>query len=183
MCDAGSEANFMPYSLLDSKKVRHMNTKCYAANGTAIEVLGHCRVTIQLANQVRVESDFLVSKRVACPMFGTKWLEENTSSWDLACGTLTIQGYKFKLEEEDQPNYCRKIAIDKDVIVPPHSRMTVPGLVLISSARVVNVPDWLTRHRMIRPWVQILHSLVDNCASNMSLIIVNDSEEDYQCSK
>jgi len=35
---------------------------------------------------------------------------------------------------------------------------------------------------MIQPWVQILHSLVDNRASNMTLImIVNDSEEDYLC--
>jgi len=67
------------------------------------------------------------------------------------------------------------------VIVPPHGRKTVTGLVLISSARVVSVPDWLTRYRMIEPWVQILHSLVDNRASNMTLMIVNDSEEDYLC--
>jgi len=84
-------------------------------------------------------------------------------------------------EEEDLPNYCRKIMVNEDVVVLAHSRKTVTGLVLISSARVVDVPDWLTRLRMIQPWVQILHSLVDNRTSNMSLMIVNDSEEDYQC--
>jgi len=62
-------------------------------------------------------------------------LKENTSSWDFESGTLTIQGYKFKLEEEgDLPNYCRKIMITENVIVPPRSRKTVAGLVLISSA-------------------------------------------------
>jgi len=81
------------------------------------------------------------------------------------------------------PNYCRKIRINEDVVVPRRSRKTVAGLVLISSARVVNVPAWLTRHRMVQPWVQIIHSLVDNRASNMSFMIVNDSEEDYQCKK
>jgi len=81
------------------------------------------------------------------------------------------------------PNYCRKIKINEDVVVPPQSRLTAAGLVLISSARVVNVPDWLTRHRMVRLWVQILHSLVDNRASNMSLMIVNDSDEEYLCKK
>jgi len=110
--------------------------------------------------------------------------KKNTTSWDFASGTLTIQGYKFKLEEEeDLPNYCRKIRINKDVVVPPRSRKTVAGLVLISLARVVNVPDLLTRHKMVQSWVQILHSIVDNRASNMSLMIVNDSEEDYLCKK
>jgi len=76
-----------------------------------------------------------------------------------------------------------KIRIYEDGVVPPQSRVTVAGLVLISSARIVNVPNWLTRHRMVKTWVQILHSLVDNSSSNMSLMIVNDSEEEYLCKK
>jgi len=142
MCDSGSDVNFMPYHLVEPKHIISMSMKSYAANGTVTEIMGHCRLTVQLANQVKFDSDFLISKRVARPMFGTKWLKENTSSWDFESGNLTIQGYKFKLEEEeDLPNYCRKIMITEDVIVPPNSRKTVAGLVLISSARVVNVPD------------------------------------------
>jgi len=42
-------------------------------------------------------------------MFGSQWLKKQTTSWDFASGTLTIQGYKFKLEEEeDLPNVCQK---------------------------------------------------------------------------
>jgi len=182
MCDSGSDVNFMPYQLVERNYTISMPMKSYAANSNVIEIMGHCRLTVHLAYQIKVDPDFLISKRVSCPMFVTGWLKENTSSWDFGSGNLTIQGYKFKLEEgEDLPNYCRKIMITEDVIVPPNSRKTVAGLVLISSVRVVNVPDWLTRHRMIQPWVQILHSLVDNRASNMSLMIVNDSEEDYLC--
>jgi len=184
MCDAGSDVNFLPYNLVDLKKIKATTMKFYAANDTTIEILGRSRVTIELANHVKVESNFLISERIACPLFGSQWLKKNTTSWDFASGTLNIQGYKFKLkEEEDLPNYCQKIEINKDVVVPPWSRKTVAGLVLISFARVVNVPDWLTRPRMVKPWVQILHSLVDNRASNMSLMIVNDSEEDYLCKK
>jgi len=172
----------MPYHLVEPKYIIFMPMKSYAVNGTAIEVMGHCRLTVHLANQIKVDAYFWISKRVSCPMLGTGWLKENTSSWDFGSGNLTIQGYKFKLEEgDDLPNYCRKIMITEDVIIPPNSRNTVAGLVLISSVMVVNVPDWLTRHRMIQPWVQILHCLVDNRASNLSLLIVNDSEEDYLC--
>jgi len=175
MCDSGSDVNFMPCSLVDPKTIYPMTGKSYAGNGTVIEIVGHFKVLTKFANQVHVESDFLVPKRVACPMFGTKWLKENTSSWDFASGIINIQGFKFNLEEEDDlPNYCGKIMANEDVSVPPHSRQTVNGLALISSAKIVNVLDWLIRHRMIRPWGQILHSLVDNRASNMSLIIVND---------
>jgi len=107
-------------------------------------------------------------------------VKKHTTSWYFASGTLTIQGFKFKLEEEeDLTNVCRKIRITEDAVVPPQSRLTVDGLVLIFSTRAVNVPDWLTRPRMVKPWVQILHSLVDNRASTMSLMIVNDSEEEY----
>jgi len=34
---------------------------------------------------------------------------------------------------------CRKIRITEDAVVSPQSRLTVAGLVLISSARAVNV--------------------------------------------
>jgi len=139
-------------------------------------------VAVQLVNQVTIESDFLISKCVSCPMLGNIWLKKNTTSWDHTFGVLNIQGHKFKLDEgENLRNCVRKIVVTEDGIVPPHGGKTVTGLVLISSARVVSVPDWLTRHRMIQPWVQILHSLVDNRASNMTLMIGNDSEEDYLC--
>jgi len=77
------------------------------------------------------------------------------------------------------PNVCRKIRITEDAVVPPQSRLTVAGLVLISSARAVKIPDWLTRHRIVKPWVQLLHSLVDNRAAQMSIMIVNNSDEKY----
>jgi len=67
MCDSGSDVNFLPYSLVDPNTILPMTGKSYAANGTFIEIFGHCKVVTQFDNQVRVESDFLVSKRVACP--------------------------------------------------------------------------------------------------------------------
>jgi len=183
MChDADSDVNFLPYDLVDLKSIKPTTVKFYAANSTTIEILGQSRVTVKLANQIKLETDVLISDRLACPMFGKQWLKKHTTSWDFASGTLTIQGYKFKLEEEeDLPNVCRKIRITEDAVVPPQSRLTVAGLVLISSARAVNVPDWLTRHRTVKPWVQILYSLVDNRAVQMSLMIVNDSDEEYNC--
>jgi len=36
---------------------------------------------------------------------------------------------------------------------------------------------------MVKHWVQILHSLVDNRASKMSLMIVNNFDEEYLCKK
>jgi len=52
--------------------------------------------------------------------------------------------------------------------------MDSPGVEDISPLLVENV---------VKPWVQILHSLVDNRASTMSLLIVNDSDEEYICKR
>jgi len=119
MCDTGSEDSFLPYNLVDPKMIFPTTGKSYAANSTVMEILGRCKVEVEFDNQIQVGSDFLVSKRVACPMFSTKWLKKNTTSWDFASGTMTIQGYKFKLKEEDDlPNQCRKIMVEKDAVIP-----------------------------------------------------------------
>jgi len=73
MCDADSDVNFLPYHLVDPKFIKPTTAKFYAANGTTIEILGQSRVTVQLANHVKFESEFLISERVACPLFGSKW--------------------------------------------------------------------------------------------------------------
>jgi len=44
MCDSGSNANFMPYNLVEPKNVISMSMKSYANNGTVIEIFGHCMV-------------------------------------------------------------------------------------------------------------------------------------------
>jgi len=92
MCDSGSDVNFMPYDLVEPENIIEMSMKSYTADRTVIEILGPCRVSVQLVNQVTIESDFLISKWVACPMLGTTWLKENTTSWDITFGVLNIQG-------------------------------------------------------------------------------------------
>jgi len=70
MCDADTDVNFLPYDFVDPKSIKPTAMKFYAANGTTIEILGQARVTVQLANQIKCETDVLISDRLACPMFG-----------------------------------------------------------------------------------------------------------------
>jgi len=48
MCDSGSDVNFMPYNLVEPKNIIAMSIRSYAANGTIIEILGYCRVAVQI---------------------------------------------------------------------------------------------------------------------------------------
>jgi len=71
MCDADSDVNFVPYDLIYPKLIKPTALKFYAANGTTIGILGLAQVTVHLANRVKFDAEFLISERVACPMFGT----------------------------------------------------------------------------------------------------------------
>jgi len=53
-----------------TKDILPVNFTLYVANGTPIEVIGHCNVTLCLHNGFKVESDIIISTGVNDPMLG-----------------------------------------------------------------------------------------------------------------
>jgi len=63
----------------------------FAAGGTPIEVLGHCRIPIQLENSFFIDTDFIISPSIKEPMLGVDWLTKNAAFWNFLEGTIIIQ--------------------------------------------------------------------------------------------
>jgi len=91
LCDSGCDVNLLPVHFVDLCDVLPSECKLYAVGGTPIEVLGHCKLTIQLENCFLVETDFIISPSIKEPMLGIDWLIRNAARWNFLEGTIIIQ--------------------------------------------------------------------------------------------
>jgi len=73
-CDSGCDVNLLPIHYVNLNDVSPSNCNLSAAGGTPIEVLGHCKIPIQLKNGFLIETDFTISPSIKEPMLGIEWL-------------------------------------------------------------------------------------------------------------
>jgi len=99
LCDSGCDGNLLPVHFVNLEDVLPSDCKFYAAGGTPIEVLGHCKITIQLENGFLIETDFIISPSIKEPMLGIEWLTKNAAQWNLLEGTIIIQNPVLKVGE------------------------------------------------------------------------------------
>jgi len=71
----------------------------FAAGGTPIEVLGHCKVSLQLKNSFFIETDFIVSPSINEPMLSIDWLTKNAARWNFQEGTIMIRDPTSNIDE------------------------------------------------------------------------------------
>jgi len=62
LCDSGCDVNLLPVHYVNFNDV--LPSKLSAAGGTPIEVLGHCKIPIQLENGFLIETDFIISPSI-----------------------------------------------------------------------------------------------------------------------
>jgi len=81
----------LPVHYGNIKDVLPSNFRLSAAGGTPIEVLGHCKIPVQLKNSFSIETDFIISPSIKEPMLGIEWWTKNSARWNFLDGTIIIQ--------------------------------------------------------------------------------------------
>jgi len=61
LCDSGCDVNLLPVHFVNLENVLLRDCKLFAAGGTLIEVIGHCRVPIRLENGFIIYTEFIIS--------------------------------------------------------------------------------------------------------------------------
>jgi len=97
LCDSGCDVNLLPVHFVNLNDVLPSDCKLHAAGGTPIEVLGHCKIPIQLENGFLIDTDFIVSPSIKEPMLGIEWLTKNAVRWNFLDGTIIIQDPTFNV--------------------------------------------------------------------------------------
>jgi len=74
LCDSGYDVNLLPVHFVNLEHVLPSDCKRFAAGGTPIEVIGHCRIPIRLDNWFIIDTDFIISPSIKEPMLGIESL-------------------------------------------------------------------------------------------------------------
>jgi len=79
LCNSGCAVNLLPVEFVNPSDILPSTCTLFAAGGTPIEVLGHCKVLLQLKNSFFIETDFIISPSIKEPMLGIDWLTKNAA--------------------------------------------------------------------------------------------------------
>jgi len=60
LCDSVCDVNLLPVHFVNLENVLPSDFKLFAAGGTSIEVIGHCRIPIQFENGFLIDTDFII---------------------------------------------------------------------------------------------------------------------------
>jgi len=99
LCDSGCYVNLLPVHYVYINDVLPSRCRLSAAGGTPIEVLGHCKIPIQLENSFAIETDFIISPSIKKNMLEIEWLTKNAARWNFLDGTIIIQDPTFNIRE------------------------------------------------------------------------------------
>jgi len=88
---SGCDVNLLPVHFVNLDDVLPSDCTLFAVGGTPIEVLGHCRIPLQLKISFFIETDFIISPSIKEPMLGIDWLTKNAARWNFLEGTIIIQ--------------------------------------------------------------------------------------------
>jgi len=80
LLDMGCERSLIPCKLVPKAKLKPINFKMYAANGTDIPILGSMRLGFSIQG-INLYADLVVSDDVEEIMLGIDWLTHNECQW------------------------------------------------------------------------------------------------------
>jgi len=97
--DSGCDVNLLPVEFVNSSDILTSTRTLFAAGGTPIVVLGHCKVSLQLKDCFFIETDFIISPSIKEPMLGIEWLTKNAARWNFQEGTIIIRNPTSNTDE------------------------------------------------------------------------------------
>jgi hypothetical protein len=132
-----------------------------AANGTTIPVLGGATVPLHVGHSSTMVTG-LMSDHIAEVMLGIDWLEENRVIWDFHNEAIWMSGEDLKLQSaKKEQRWCRRTILQKQVTVPPRSRMDLPAKVIFNGRPdAEEAVDWATEPVHVAEGVYLARTLL-----------------------
>jgi len=103
LCDSGCDVNLLPVHFVNLENVLPRASNLLAAGGTPIEVIGQCRIPMQLENGFIFDKDFIISPSIKEPMLGIDWLTRNEARWNFLDGTIMIRNPESNIRRVNPP--------------------------------------------------------------------------------
>ena len=181
LIDSGCDQSVISLKMIPNAKLRKVDTKLFAANGSVISVAGAVKLRFK-ANDTELYADLLVSDDVDEFILGFDWLKRNKCQWSFESATLIINGTPIQLKHRPSKSFVRRIYARETVIVPPNMEVNVPVRMPLQSLRTPKC-DWLTDTITLKPGLFIARTLLSDDDKFAALRFVNVSCTEHTVSR
>ena len=177
LLDTGSEVSLVPATLADGLRREPTPHKLFAANGTAIAVLGRTTVPMYLGGK-RLAVDAIITEHVVEMIIGITWLKEHRAKWDFSNNRIQIDGTIYEIHSKHEGSWCRRIIATDDVTIPPRSECLLMSNVVyrsLSEACLTEEDEWMTENNEPVRGLHVSHTLVPSGACHVPVRLMNST--------
>ena len=175
LLDTGCDISIVSTKILQNLPMCAHAQKLYAANMSAVPVLGKATISFKVAG-LDLESEFLVSDAVEELIFGADWLKEFDCIWDFTSNLLTIRASsepcRVPLISVARTGCVRRLYDTNTVELPSYSQQDI----LVSSVwstRPRELKHWMVEPKLVKPGVVMARTLLPEDQTKACVRMVN----------
>ena len=181
LLDTGSEISLIGRRLIPNEALEPTTLKLYAANDTAMPILGRVKLKLRLG-ELEVETEFIVSDNLEEVILGYEWLSQHNCLWNFTRNSIQIDGVSFQLRRRQTKAYVRRIYVDQDSAVPAHHQANIPVKVMRHNPYATS-PNWVVEPKSVVPGVITARTLLSEDAPCVAVRVLNCTGDPVQLSK
>jgi transposase InsO family protein len=184
LLDSGSDVSIIPSHMVNINNIRPTNRNLLAANGTGIALLGEADVMATIGDE-RVMISGYVSDHMCDVILGIDFLSANNAKWDFKAGIIEIRGTSHVLRvQPNKKDWCRRVVLDHDIVLPPHSESIVSGKVMFQRLNQSgNDCLWATCTNQPLSGVNVAQVLIPQRITDIPVRILNMNSESVSMNK
>ena len=181
LLDTGCQISIMGSRILSDLQLEPTTRKLFAANGTAIPLLGETTVDLQIGRQ-QGRKAILVSEMISEMILGIDWLRDNQCYWDFSKGRIAVGSVWIQLYTQPGRASFRKIYVGEDTVVPARQAVNVPAQVVWPSRRP-EAQVLMTEARELTEGVLGARTMIPSETFQSAVKIMNLTSEDFTLKK
>ena len=115
-------------------------------------------------------------------MLGIGFLQQQDAVWNFAKGEILLGQHRHKLCSRGHRTWCRRVILQDDTTIPPHSEVNLSTSVQYGDLSGVNRKgsmDWVTEARQLRPGVHVSRTLVSERSEDVPVRVANLTEDPF----
>ena len=174
LLDTGCERNICARRMLPDAVLEPAEQQLFAANGTAIPLLGQVSTVINVG-AAEWPVTFVVTEAVREVILGMPFLTQNGCQWDFGRSEVKIGGKVIRLRSRPSGKQVRRIHAAADTVIPARHMLDLPVRTVWPNLRTT-ATGWIVEPR--RPVQGVLSSrmLLNDAAMESFVRVINLSD-------
>ena len=149
LLDTRSDVTLLPLPVVANTQYEPTIRRSLATSCTSIKVVGTVTVSAS-AGSHHLTITGLVLPHVSEIMLGIGFLQQHEVVWNFAKGEILLRQHRHKLCSRGHRKWCRRVILQDNTTIPPHSEVNLPTSVQYDDLSGVNRKgsmDWVTETR------------------------------------